>query len=94
VRVVAGEIGISPATLSRVERGYMPDIDTFSKICGWLQIDPGEILGGKPKVTQAPMAGVHFRKSQTIAPETAKALAQLIIAVQNNAMVSDATETQ
>lgn len=81
IREVAKEINVSPATLSRVERGYMPDIDTFRKICNWLNVDPGEILGTKPQVAAAPLAAVHFRKDQAVAPETAQALAKLILAV-------------
>lgn len=45
LRVAAKLIGISPATLSRVERGSLPDLETFRKICRWLEIDPGMILG-------------------------------------------------
>ena len=32
IRAAAAEIGISPATLSRVERGNLPDLETFKKI--------------------------------------------------------------
>lgn len=38
-------IGISPATLSRIENGKVPDLDTFSKLCKWLELDPGFVLG-------------------------------------------------
>jgi transcriptional regulator with XRE-family HTH domain len=48
VRAAAKEIGISPATLSRVERGYLPDLDTFGKICKWLNVDAGQVLGVTP----------------------------------------------
>ncbi len=89
IREVASEIGVSAATLSRVERGFMPDIDTFRKICDWLKVDPGEILGTKPQVVQMPLAAVHFRKDQVIVPETAQALATLILAVQQNVMTSE-----
>lgn len=89
MRDTSAEIGISPATLSRIERGYMPDIGTFQKVCTWLNIDPGEILGAKTHVNEVQMATVHFRKKQTVAPETAQALAQLIIAVQNNVLASE-----
>ena len=44
VREFAKEIGISPATLSRIENGKLPDIETFSKICSYLKLDPAEIL--------------------------------------------------
>ena len=80
VREVAKEIGISPATLSRVERGHLPDLETFGKICRWLQTDPAEILGvPAPESTHTKVA-VHFRKQRTLEPATAQALAQLILA--------------
>ena len=34
------QIGISKATVSRVESGKLPDIETFIKICIWLETDP------------------------------------------------------
>jgi transcriptional regulator with XRE-family HTH domain len=45
LRAVAGEIGVSPATLSRVENGKAPDLENFSKICHWLGTDPAIYLG-------------------------------------------------
>ncbi|MCC6712190.1 MAG: helix-turn-helix transcriptional regulator, partial [Candidatus Dadabacteria bacterium] len=47
IREVAKEIGISPSTLSRIERGHLPDIETFGKVCKWLNLDPSRILGIK-----------------------------------------------
>lgn len=35
LRDAAKELGVSAATLSRVERGEKPDIDNFVKICLW-----------------------------------------------------------
>ena len=37
LRAAAKEIGISAATLSRIERGEKPDIDNFVKICIWAE---------------------------------------------------------
>jgi transcriptional regulator with XRE-family HTH domain len=37
--VCAKEIGVSKATLSRVENGNMPDLITFFKIIKWLGSD-------------------------------------------------------
>jgi transcriptional regulator with XRE-family HTH domain len=90
VRETAAEIGISPATLSRVERGYLPDLETFGKICRWLEIDPGEVLGIKVAAgPAAPKAAVHFRKDREIAPRTAQALAKLILAAQRALLHSE-----
>lgn len=37
LRDAAKILGISAATLSRVERAEKPDIDTFVKICQWAE---------------------------------------------------------
>jgi len=89
VRDLAKEIEISAATLSRVERGYMPDLDTFSKICRWLKVDPAEVLDIKEVVPTRPAVAVHFRKDQALRPETAQALAQMILAAQRAMLVSE-----
>jgi transcriptional regulator with XRE-family HTH domain len=89
IREVAGEVGVSPATLSRVERGFMPDLETFGRICRWLKVDPAEILNVKDVVASRPAIAVHFRKDQTLHPTTAQALAQMILAAQRALMVSE-----
>lgn len=43
-REAAKEAEVSSATLNRVERGYMPDIVTFAKLCIWLDRSPSEFL--------------------------------------------------
>jgi transcriptional regulator with XRE-family HTH domain len=93
VREVAKEIGVSPATLSRIERGNIPDLDTFGKVCRWLHVDPAEVLGIESRTAVArPTAVVHFRKDQTLNPQTAHALAQLILAAQRALMLSESEE--
>ncbi len=89
IRETARVIGISPATLSRVERGNVPDLTTFGKICKWLKIDPAQVLGvEKPAPSGAAaqpaplVASAHFRVGQTVSPELAKALAELILSAQ------------
>jgi len=82
IREVALEIKISPATLSRVERGNLPDLETFKKICAWVGVDPGEILGVQPTPRAQPAVRVHFKKDATVAAPTARALAELILAAQ------------
>lgn len=71
VRATAKEIGISPTTLSRIERGHLPDIGTLEKICAWLEEDMDQFTG---------IGGLQiaFKKHKAIAPETAKSLAVLI----------------
>lgn len=93
IREVAGEINVSPATLSRIERGYLPDLDTFGKICKWLRVDPGEVLDVKSSKKDRQKAAVHFRKDETLAPETAHALAEMILAAQRALLASEEDES-
>jgi transcriptional regulator with XRE-family HTH domain len=84
VRVAAQEAGVSSATFSRVENGHMPDLETFRKLCIWVQRDPKEFLGIEPASHQKehPPAVAHFKKDKTVKMETAKALGEMILAAQ------------
>lgn len=88
IREVAKEIGLSPATLSRVENGHLPDLLSFEKICRWLGIDPADVLGIDVARKGAPAASVHFRVNRALNEETAKALANMILAAQRAMMIS------
>lgn len=83
IREVAQEIGISAATLTRVEGGRLPDIGTFQKICSWLKVNPAEILDipteNNPTPTDILVAAVHLRADQTLPEAAASDLAQLIV---------------
>lgn len=87
IREVAKEIGVSPATLTRIEAGRLPDLLTFRKVCTWLKIDPAEILGiptshpgVNPSEAEVPAdAAVHLRAEQALPQEAASDLAQLIV---------------
>lgn len=82
VRDVATEIGVSPATLSRVESGKLPDLLTFRKLCSWLKVDPAEILEISDETKPAPAAAVHLRADALLSEEAAGDLAQLILVAQ------------
>jgi transcriptional regulator with XRE-family HTH domain len=92
VREFSKRVGISPATLSRVERGNLPDLETFTKLCAYMNLDPAEILEIKtvdqtptsPKVINqdAQVPGVHFKAKAQMSPGAAKAVAELILAAQ------------
>ncbi|MBU0584193.1 MAG: helix-turn-helix transcriptional regulator [Alphaproteobacteria bacterium] len=71
VRAAAAEIGISPTTLSRVENGHIPDMQSLDKLCGWLEADMEQFTG---------IGGLQiaFKKKQTVPAATARSLASLI----------------
>jgi transcriptional regulator with XRE-family HTH domain len=79
VRAAARDAGVSPATLSRIENGNVPDLETFEKLCQWLDENPSQFLDA-PAV--GVVAAVQFRKKGTDKKETAEALGSVILAVQ------------
>lgn len=89
LRSVAKEITetigeVSASTLSRVEQGKVPDLDTFIRLCKWLglstndfailQVDLNSQVEGK---TQDVVAA-HLRADRTLAPKTVEALVTMI----------------
>ncbi|MDD5762097.1 MAG: helix-turn-helix domain-containing protein [bacterium] len=87
IRQVADEIGISPATLTRIEGGRVPDLATFSKICTWLNVNPADILDvtfdAKESVNNEgtlTAAAVHLRAERALPAAAATDLAHLIVA--------------
>ena len=97
LREAAREIGISPATLMRVESGRVPDVETFGKLCAWLGVDPGDYLGIKTTATEseAPetsntqpthfLMSAHFKADRTPKQETVQALASMIMFAASSA---------
>ncbi|MGM7422735.1 helix-turn-helix transcriptional regulator [Cellulosimicrobium sp. ES-005] len=43
-RQAAGEIGVSPALLSRLRNGQQPDLPSYAKITRWLNMSADEFL--------------------------------------------------
>jgi transcriptional regulator with XRE-family HTH domain len=82
IRAAAGEIGVSPATLSRIENGRVPDLETLRKVCRWLGVDPAGYLGARSKPGMTDVSGLQvvFKKDRAVSPNTSKALGKLIIA--------------
>jgi transcriptional regulator with XRE-family HTH domain len=79
LREVSEEMnGIGISTLSRIENGKMPDVETFLAICHWLQVSPNEFIkkpdGGMATDTIDEVEG-HFRADQNLDPELARVLA-------------------
>jgi transcriptional regulator with XRE-family HTH domain len=88
VREVAREIGIGHTTLLRVERGQLPDLENYQKICNWLGVDVSTVTGISQTHSSQPLARVHFRKAKTVSPKTAQALAKLILAAQESILTT------
>ena len=84
---ISKEIGkVSASTLSRIEQGNVPDLDTFTALCRWLEV-PMERLMGPPdiklrkaasEVSTSEIIKAHLRADKTLDPSTAEALVQMI----------------
>lgn len=82
IREVAREIGISHATLIRIEKGHLPDLENYQKICRWIGMEDSDALRVPDAAEAKSLAEVHFRKARTVSPKTAQALAKMILAAQ------------
>lgn len=83
LRDTAIEIGnISPATLSRVEQGNLPDVDTFIKICKWLGVSTETFITGK-KIAKSELSEkdklvYQLRSSQELDADTISAMVAMV----------------
>ena len=88
VRAASKEIGdVSPSTLSRIEQGRLPDLDTYMKLCRWMGVTPTYFalaVAGDADDEKAPPVPLpeqfimHLKADQTLKPDTRQALATLI----------------
>lgn len=82
-RALAREAGVSPSTLTRMQQGKLPDVDTFARLVHWLGVSADDFLaGGKPTGRSKPhpvtAASVHLRSQKELSPKAAKALDELM----------------
>ena len=86
LRAVAQEIGeVSASTLSRIEQGSVPDVNTFLQLCKWLNVptDTFTIADQTTNATESATAGsdkivAHLRADRILPKATAQALIEMI----------------
>jgi transcriptional regulator with XRE-family HTH domain len=80
LRETAQEIGgVSASTLSRIEQGHLPDLDTYMKICDWLEVSPEFFSDMNKSVTTAEKQIVaHLRADKILDRATAESLIKMI----------------
>lgn len=81
LRDLSYEIGISVNTLSRVERGYLPDLKNYQKIVDWLGLPANTFLetagGGAPLDTPDVIAR-HLRSDSRLGQAAASKIATVV----------------
>ncbi|MBZ5549322.1 MAG: helix-turn-helix domain-containing protein [Acidobacteriia bacterium] len=81
-RQLAAEAGVSPSTLTRMQQGKSPDVNTFSALTTWLNI-PAERFyteSGAQPMQNDPMAVVStlLRGTKKMSPKAVAALTELV----------------
>ncbi len=80
---ISKEIGdVSAATLSRIEQGKLPDVETFIKICKWLNVATDEFIVGKKtsisKLTEKELVLSQLRASRELDEDTIEAMVSMV----------------
>lgn len=82
LRAIAQEIGgISAATLSRIEQGKIPDVDSFIRICNWLNVPTDSFIlneSVKTPVSTKEYVVAHLRAERELSKSTVNMLIKMI----------------
>jgi transcriptional regulator with XRE-family HTH domain len=86
LRAVAQEIGdVSASTLSRIEQGSVPDVNTFLQLCKWLNVPTDTFTiadeatsAAEPATTGSDKIVAHLRADRILPKATAQALIEMI----------------
>lgn len=85
LRAIADEIGdVSASTLSRIEQGKIPDLDTFLRLCKWLEVSADHFsVTNKSKSADATQdtsekIAAHLRADRNLDPQTVDMLLKMI----------------
>lgn len=82
-RQLAHKAGVSPSTLTRMQQGKLPDVNTFGALVEWLGAPAEEFLTeGKSSGRQRPnafvLASTLLRGKRELSPQAREALDELV----------------
>ncbi len=82
-RDVAGEMGVSASTLTRMAQGSSPDVEGFGKMVRWLGVSADDFIAraktsAKKSDDLLVVVSRHLRASKELDPQSAKALENII----------------
>ena len=88
LRAIANEIGgVSFTTLSRIEQGRIPDIDTFIKICKWMEVSTENfILNSSPteEISSKDRIVAHLRAEKELSKDHINMILNMIDLAYNS----------
>ena len=80
-RVLAKELGVSPSTLSRRDRGRCPDAATLAALSAWAGLNPADfVVASRNRATANSLAAISglLRSDPCLAPNAVQALETII----------------
>lgn len=86
-RQLGREAEVSPSTLTRMQQGRKPDVDTFGALVRWLGASADDFVARSTKVRRAVaadpflVASTLLRGKKKMKPEAVKALQELVRAL-------------
>jgi transcriptional regulator with XRE-family HTH domain len=80
LRQAAAEAGVSFSTFTRIEAGAQPDLTSFTLLCAWLGISPGQFFTPVAEREVAPIdeAIAHLVSDPRLEPDAASKIADVL----------------
>jgi transcriptional regulator with XRE-family HTH domain len=78
LRDLADQTGVSLNTLSRVERGHVPDLKNFRLILDWLEVPAERFLDTAGEASTPEVIARHLRADRRLPQEAATRIAELV----------------
>jgi transcriptional regulator with XRE-family HTH domain len=78
LRDLADQTGVSFNTLSRVERGHIPDIKNFQRIVDWLELPAETFLDTGEQPSTPAVITRHLLADRRLTPDAAGRIAELV----------------
>lgn len=80
LRAAAEEAGVSFNTLARVEKGHVPDIETFSRLARWVGHSPADFLEPRSVTSDSTpeLIEAHLRGDPALSSGAAEVIARLV----------------
>jgi transcriptional regulator with XRE-family HTH domain len=80
LRQAASEAGVSFSTFTRIEGGAQPDLTSFTLLCSWLGVSPGQFFNSVAPREVAPLdeAIAHLVSDPRLEPEAAGRIADVL----------------
>jgi transcriptional regulator with XRE-family HTH domain len=83
LRATAENIGgVSAATISRIEQGKLPDVETFIKICKWLEVPTDTFIIGEKttisKMGNKDLIAAQLRADRELDKDVVEAIVRMI----------------